>query len=114
MEFSNSIGTHLILDIKGSDFLLLDSMEDFIKFMEGTLWDFECNVLSIQKHKFEPQGFTALFLLSESHFSIHTWPERGLAACDIFTCGGARTEQIALEVIKWFSPTNYNLKKIAR
>lgn len=37
--------------------------------------------------KFNPQGVTALALLAESHISIHTWPERGYAAVDIFTCG---------------------------
>ena len=114
MEPFNRIGTHLILDMSGIDFLLLDSMEDFIKFIEGTLWDFECTVLGTQKHKFEPQGFTAVIMLAESHLSIHTWPERGVAACDVFTCGDARTEQIALQIIKWFSPINYDLKKITR
>ncbi|MFQ5705240.1 MAG: adenosylmethionine decarboxylase [Gemmatimonadales bacterium] len=38
-------------------------------------------------HQFSPQGATALALLAESHISIHTWPELGYAAVDIFTCG---------------------------
>ncbi|MEO1210432.1 MAG: adenosylmethionine decarboxylase [Cyanobacteria bacterium J06638_20] len=38
-------------------------------------------------HKFDPQGITALALLAESHISIHTWPEKGYAAVDVFTCG---------------------------
>ena len=37
--------------------------------------------------KFEPQGVTVLCLLSESHISIHTWPEEGKAAVDVYTCG---------------------------
>lgn len=44
-------------------------------------------VLSHQSKKFDPQGVTVLILLSESHLSIHTWPERNTAALDIFTCG---------------------------
>jgi S-adenosylmethionine decarboxylase len=114
MEPLNRIGTHIILDMGGIDFLLLDSMKDFVSFAEGTLWDFECNVLGTQYHKFEPQGFTAVFMLSESHLSIHTWPEKGIAACDIFTCGSVRTEQIANDIVKWFSPLSYNLKKLTR
>jgi len=39
--------------------------------------------------KFIPQGVTVLSLLEESHISIHTWPEKGEAAVDIFTCGDA-------------------------
>ena len=37
-------------------------------------------------HKFEPQGVTGYALLADSHISIHTWPEKGVAKCDIFTC----------------------------
>lgn len=114
MYKAERIGTHIILDLTGVDFVLLDEMEGFVKWMDGTLWDYECDVLSIQKHKFEPQGFTAIFMLAESHFSIHTWPEKGIAACDIFTCGSVNTEAVAMEVIKWFRPINYDLKKITR
>jgi S-adenosylmethionine decarboxylase len=39
------------------------------------------------KYEFTPQGVTAVCLLSESHISIHTWPEKHYAAVDIFTCG---------------------------
>jgi len=49
----------------------------------------ECNstLLSLNSHKFEPQGVTCVAMLAESHISIHTWPELGMAVCDIFTCG---------------------------
>jgi S-adenosylmethionine decarboxylase len=45
-------------------------------------------VISTDSHHFEHQGVTAFAILAESHISIHTWPEIGHAACDIFTCGG--------------------------
>lgn len=44
-------------------------------------------VLKSQFHQFSPQGVTGLLLLSESHLSVHTWPERGYCAMDFFTCG---------------------------
>jgi len=43
--------------------------------------------LNTVSHQFIPQGITAVTLLAESHISIHTWPETGIAVCDIFTCG---------------------------
>ena len=43
--------------------------------------------LNTVSHQFTPQGVTAVTLLAESHISIHTWPEKGMAVCDIFTCG---------------------------
>lgn len=47
-------------------------------------------VLDYVWHQFDPHGVTCLVLLSESHLSIHTWPEKGSAAVDIFTCGDAK------------------------
>ena len=44
-------------------------------------------VLNLISNKFEPQGVTAIALLSESHLSIHTWPEAQYSAVDVFTCG---------------------------
>ena len=41
----------------------------------------------MSSHKFSPCGVTAIALLAESHISIHTWPENGIAVCDVFTCG---------------------------
>ena len=47
----------------------------------------ESTLLDVSSHKFSPCGVTAISLLAESHISIHTWPENGLAVCDVFTCG---------------------------
>ena len=50
----------------------------------------ECSgstLLAVSSHKFSPHGVTAVALLAESHISIHTWPEKGTAVCDVFTCG---------------------------
>jgi len=47
------------------------------------------------KYEFTPQGITAVCLLSESHISIHTWPEKSYAAVDIFTCGDHTSPDVA-------------------
>ena len=44
-------------------------------------------------HKFEPQGLTGVAMLGESHISVHTWPEKGMAVCDAFTCGETYTKK---------------------
>jgi S-adenosylmethionine decarboxylase len=44
-------------------------------------------MLGTQFHQFEPHGVSAMVFIAESHFSIHTWPEDGYAACDLLTCG---------------------------
>ncbi|MFQ5789455.1 MAG: adenosylmethionine decarboxylase [Acidobacteriota bacterium] len=52
------------------------------------------SVLHVSMHAFTPHGVSGVVLLSESHMSIHTWPEYDYAAVDIFTCGGAPREAL--------------------
>ena len=66
-------------------------------------------------HPFEPQGITALALLGESHISIHTWPEAGYAAVDVFTCGRHTRPEAACEyLIQVFQARRYSLRKLPR
>ncbi|MBD3210390.1 adenosylmethionine decarboxylase [Candidatus Micrarchaeota archaeon] len=45
------------------------------------------NILDADVHRFEPHGISAILVLQESHFSVHTWPEHGYFAVDVFSCG---------------------------
>jgi len=56
-------------------------------------------VLNLISNKFEPQGVTAIALLSESHISIHTWPESNYSAVDIFTCGQNMMPELASQYL---------------
>jgi len=51
-------------------------------------------------HKFSPHGVSGVVVISESHFSIHTWPEYGYCALDIFTCGTEIKSEKALDFLK--------------
>lgn len=59
----------------------------------------KCNstLLALNSHKFDPQGVTCVAMLAESHISVHTWPEIGMAVCDIFTCGDHTNPQLGVE-----------------
>ncbi len=50
-------------------------------------------------HRFTPQGVTGIVAIAESHISIHTWPEYGYAAVDVFTCGESFQPEKAAELI---------------
>ena len=56
-------------------------------------------LIRVDTHKFDPQGVTALAMLAESHLSIHTWPEKGVAKCDIFTCSDKCKPEKAVEYL---------------
>ncbi len=66
-------------------------------------------------HKFSPHGVTGVVIISESHLSIHTWPEYSYAAVDIFTCGNTIDNIRAMEYIKdKLSSGYYSIMEISR
>ena len=72
-------------------------------------------LINMITHRFVPQGITALALLAESHISIHSWPEHGYAAIDVFTCGLHTDPQRACEnFINEFESKRYSLKHLQR
>lgn len=56
-------------------------------------------VLGVEVHRFEPHGVSAVVLIEESHLTIHTWPELGYAAVDVFTCGDHVVPEQAVQAI---------------
>jgi len=65
--------------------------------------------------RFEPQGVTSFALLAESHVSIHTWPELGYAAADIFTCGNHAMPEAACEyLVGALEPSRHSISRVAR
>ena len=91
------VGEHITLDIIGSTQEYDSSL--FENVIHKIAKAAQVTVLKISKYKFEPQGFTILALLAESHMSFHTFPEKGIVSFDFFTCGKI-SPSIALEIIK--------------
>ena len=72
-------------------------------------------LLHIHLHEFtENGGVSGVAVLAESHISIHTWPERGSAALDVFTCGDTNPEVAMMYMIEALQAREYNLKCIKR
>jgi S-adenosylmethionine decarboxylase len=80
-------GVHLIVDVHGAKGL------NDIDLIEATLRRCvdaaRATLLHIHLHHFHPNGVSGVAVLAESHISIHTWPEAGYAAMDVFMCGNA-------------------------
>ncbi len=94
-----TLGHHWIADLHGCPSALLDDRELIRRRLRETTERFGLTLLDVVSNKFEPQGVTAIGLLAESHLSIHTWPEYGYAAVDIFTCGSDQTLKAACRFI---------------
>ena len=95
-----SDGRHLILDLYDCDLEILNDYEGLEALLTTALQMANTTILRIFGHKFEPQGVTLLALLSESHASIHTWPQVGYAAIDLYTCGDTTQTNKAAEFLK--------------
>ncbi len=94
------VGKHCILELYECDQSKLND-EAFIRTtITSAAKQAGATLLNMITHRFEPQGVTGLALLAESHISIHTWPENGYAAVDVFTCGDHTMPEIACEVIR--------------
>jgi S-adenosylmethionine decarboxylase len=85
----NVIGTHLLIELRRCDEELLDNIRYIEEAMVGAANQAGATIVGRSFHKFDPRGVTGIIAIAESHLSIHTWPEHGYAAVDIFTCGTA-------------------------
>ncbi|WP_373976060.1 adenosylmethionine decarboxylase [Chitinibacter sp. SCUT-21] len=95
-----AVGRHLIADLQGCDVAALADPALIAKAMLAAAQAGQATVLQQHFHHFGAgQGVTGMLLLMESHISIHTWPEHGYAAVDLFMCGAANAEA-ALAVLE--------------
>jgi S-adenosylmethionine decarboxylase len=94
-----TISRHIIADITSDDPFLFDDLELILEALALAAKAAKATTLKTAYHQFSPHGVTAFLLLSESHISIHTWPECNAAAVDIFTCGGYTDPEAALDII---------------
>jgi len=86
------MGKHYFVNLYGCPFGILNDEHFLRQCVTEACTISKVNLLQMTSKVFSPHGVTILGLLSESHISIHTWPERGEAAVDFFTCGKARPE----------------------
>lgn len=92
-------GKHMICDIKNiTNHTLLSTPKQITDLLDIICYKYNYKILQKSTHEFEPRGFTAIYLLSESHISIHTYPENNYAAIDIYTCRQYPDNQVYLEI----------------
>jgi len=90
-------GVHLIVDLRGAE--RLDDIDHIEATLRRCVAAARATLLHIHLHHFQPSGVSGVAVLAESHISVHTWPEKGYAAFDVFMCGDAEPRN-ALGVFK--------------
>ena len=97
-------GSHLIIDLWGAHDL--DDESKIERAMKDAVEAAGATLLHIHLHKFSPNGgVSGVAVLSESHISVHTWPEKGFAAFDVFMCGAAQPTKAIAVLEAAFRPT---------
>lgn len=110
-----ALGRHVILEYYGCPSDLLDQAG----YVEETLVDaankMRATVISAHFHQFNPHGVSGAVVISESHLTIHTWPEYGYAAVDVFTCGNVVDPWVAHKhMVERFKPTRESVMEFKR
>lgn len=82
-----SLGRHILCEAFGCASDLLNDRQWVERTMVEAALEAGAEVREVAFHQFSPQGVSGVVVISESHLAIHTWPEIGFAAIDVFTCG---------------------------
>ena len=94
------LGRHLIAEFHGCPPKVIDDAEFLERVLVESVVKAGGNVVGKLFHKFKPQGVTGIIAISESHVSIHTWPENGYVALDAFTCGSEMDPWVVYRELK--------------
>ncbi len=111
----NALGKHLLLELKDCDKKVLNDLGFIKSALLAAASESGAIVLGESFHQFSPQGVSRVVVIAESHLFIHTWPEYGYAAADIFSCGNSvRPEKAAGIIIEKLRSNSHSIIEIQR
>jgi S-adenosylmethionine decarboxylase len=91
----HALGTHLLLELKSCNSKVLNDLKKVQEILVSAAREAKATIIETSFHKFSPFGISGVVVIAESHISIHSWPEYGYAAIDIFTCGDVLKPEVA-------------------
>jgi len=100
MKKNISQGSHYLISFWGCNHEQIESVNFWKKILTKSASEAKLIVLGSIYHKFNPHGITGILLLSSSHMSVHTWPEHGYVACDMFSCTKDKDTIKAVDFLK--------------
>ncbi len=107
-------GKHIIMDASGCKPELLNDLEYLKGLLKEAAERASATILNVAFHHFTPQGVSGVVVISESHLSIHTWPENGYAALDFYTCGDIDPAAACEHVAEALGATHIQTTMVAR
>ena len=107
-------GRHVLVDFWLDNASPLRRVETWETLLPDACRDAGATVLGARFHQFEPDGVTGIVLLAESHASVHTWPEAGLATLDVFTCGSLDSDAVVARIRSVLAPVRERITIVHR
>jgi S-adenosylmethionine decarboxylase len=106
-------GTHLLIDFWGAE--QLDNLDHVEKALTDAVIAAGATLLHIHLHRFPSSGgISGVAILAESHITIHTWPERGYIALDVFMCGRVDAQETIPVLQRGFRPMQTTITEVHR
>jgi S-adenosylmethionine decarboxylase proenzyme len=84
---NNHLGRHILAEYYDCDCEVLNDLQAVEQHMNEAAVFSGATIVQSAFHRFSPHGVSGVVIISESHLAVHTWPEYGYAAVDLFTCG---------------------------
>lgn len=101
-EENKTSGKHMICDIKNiKNTVLLNDINKIKNLLDTICYRHDFTVIQSISKEFDPIGLSIIYLLTESHISIHTFPERNYLALDIYTCRSYETNEVYHSIFKY-------------
>ncbi len=111
----NALGRHILAEVHGCDTGILNDHAAVEEIMVSAALKAGAEVREVAFHKFSPQGVSGVVVISESHLAVHTWPEHGYAAVDVFTCGDSVNPWDACNyIVEQFRAQNFSASETLR
>jgi len=95
----NALGRHFLMELEECNEETLNNLEALKAAMLTAADEAGATIMGESFHRFAPHGISGVVIIAESHLCIHTWPEYGYAAADIFTCGTTVCPEKAAEIL---------------
>jgi S-adenosylmethionine decarboxylase len=95
----DTMGRHVIAELWGCNADKLNDLHGIERIMVNAALEAGAEVREVAFHKFAPQGVSGVVIISESHLTIHSFPEHGYASIDVYTCGERIDPNVACDYI---------------
>ena len=107
-------GQHVIVEYYGCNPEILNDLAALSDMLVEAARRSGATPVKREFHQFAPHGISGVVIITESHLTIHTWPEHGFAAVDVFMCGSARPERAVQVIEAGLCPTSVSCRDMPR